>query len=501
MTRVLPSKLGAPSLRDLDAESASRMVATANDLALVLDGAGLILDVLSNDRELRKLGVREWRGHLWVDTVSIDSRDKVAEMLRDAQATAPIAARWRQVNQLVKGADHLPVHFATVVATPEARSPAHRQLVAFGRDLRPHVDLQRRLIDAQQSMERDHWLYREAEARYRNLFLATVDAVLIVDGTDLKVVEANPAAVALCQGVKAKLVGHPLAGLFEPAAAEPLQALLAAARSVGKHEALNATLAGGAFAVTVSATLFRQDQAAFLMVRLAPHEPIASAQGKGRRRSGVALGQDAHDNGGTSQAMLGAFVRTAADALVFTDTQGRIVAANRAFAGLAQLSTEERARGEPLDRWLGRTGVEIGVLINNLRERGSVGLYTTAMRGELGGQAEVEISASRLEPAAEASYAFAVRDIGRRMRPDESKLPTKVPQSVKQLTELVGRVPLKDIVAESSELIEQLSIKTALQMTHDNRALAAQLLGLSRQSLYVKLRRYGLGDLPDNESS
>ena len=63
------------------------------------------------------------------------------------------------------------------------------------------------------------------------------------------------------------------------------------------------------------------------------------------------------------------------------------------------------------------------------------------------------------------------------------------------MTELVGRVPLKDIVAESSELIEQLSIETALQMTHDNRALAAQLLGLSRQSLYVKLRRYGLGDL------
>ena len=64
----------------------------------------------------------------------------------------------------------------------------------------------------------------------------------------------------------------------------------------------------------------------------------------------------------------------------------------------------------------------------------------------------------------------------------------------------MGRVPLKDIVAESSELIEQLSIETALQMTHDNRALAAQLLGLSRQSLYVKLRRYGLGDLPGSDT-
>jgi DNA-binding protein Fis len=32
-------------------------------------------------------------------------------------------------------------------------------------------------------------------------------------------------------------------------------------------------------------------------------------------------------------------------------------------------------------------------------------------------------------------------------------------------------------------------------MTQDNRASAATLLGLSRQSLYVKLRRFGLGNL------
>jgi len=32
-------------------------------------------------------------------------------------------------------------------------------------------------------------------------------------------------------------------------------------------------------------------------------------------------------------------------------------------------------------------------------------------------------------------------------------------------------------------------------LTNDNRASAAEMLGLSRQSLYVKLRRYGIGDL------
>ena len=53
---------------------------------------------------------------------------------------------------------------------------------------------------------------------------------------------------------------------------------------------------------------------------------------------------------------------------------------------------------------------------------------------------------------------------------------------------------MKEIVRESSDMIERLCIEAALTLTADNRASAADLLGLSRQSLYSKLHRYGLGD-------
>ena len=76
-----------------------------------------------------------------------------------------------------------------------------------------------------------------------------------------------------------------------------------------------------------------------------------------------------------------------------------------------------------------------------------------------------------------------------------------LPRSVEQLTELIGRVSLKDLVRESTEVIERLAIEAALELTGDNRASAAEMLGLSRQSLYVKLRRYGIGDLAAVEPS
>jgi DNA-binding NtrC family response regulator len=80
----------------------------------------------------------------------------------------------------------------------------------------------------------------------------------------------------------------------------------------------------------------------------------------------------------------------------------------------------------------------------------------------------------------------------------ENRSNHSLPRSVEQLTELVGRVSLKELVRETTDVIERLCIEAALELTGDNRASAAEMLGLSRQSLYVKLRRYGLGDLaPD----
>jgi transcriptional regulator PpsR len=519
-----PTPADAPLLpRELDAEQAQRLIDAAGDIALVLDADGVVLDVRAHDRELQKTAKRAWVGKPWAETVTIDSRDKVADLLARALADQPGMSR--QVNHLAAAGPDLPVLYnavrvagaasgargsrsATRVAgesraatrvVGESRSAT--RVVALGRDLRDNVTLQRRLVDAQQTMERDYWRFREADTRYRNLFQVSAEAVLIADGATLRIVEANPAALQLLGGGAAakapKIVGAPLASLFAAQAGDPLAAAVAAARSLGKHERVLAELAATRLGVTVSLASFRQEQASFLLVRLAP---LAAAE----PRRGKADASPAARGAWPASGFESAFVRHAADALAFTDSAGRVVAVNRAFARLAELSSEEQARGEPLDRWLGRTGVEMSVLLANLRDSGAAGLFSTELRGALGLVTEVEIAASALDagPAAagKPAFAFAVRDVGRRLAPNEQALPTKVPASVAQLTELVGRVPLKQIVAETSDLIERLSIETALTMTKDNRAMAAQLLGLSRQSLYVKLRRFGMGGLEPSDA-
>jgi transcriptional regulator PpsR len=475
------------TLGELDAKAVSRLVGAASDIALVLDDEGTILEVMTQRDELGARGTRDWLGRPWVQTVTVESRQKVEALLRDAQAAADAAGRWRQVNHPVKGGDDLPLLYSTMRVVGDDSRSGKGRIVAFGRDLRDTMALQKRLIESQQAMERDYWRYREAETRYRHLFETTAEAVLIVDGATQKVLEANPAARALCGTRRSRLAGVALAALFEPTAAERLQNLVAAARSVGRQEALRARLAQGDDEVLVSASVFRQDDAAFVLVRLAPLRPEALPAPARLRSVAAAAGGEAG-----ADAMLQAYMRHAPDGLVFCDAAARVLVANRAFAALAQLSAEEQLRGQPLDRWVGRTGVELGVLIATLRQRGSVGLFVTLLRGEYGGSAEVEISAAALSLGEDTILAFAVRDIERRLKPEPKALPLAMPRSAAELTELVGRTPLKSIVSETTDLIEQLCIQTALNMTGDNRASAALLLGLSRQSLYVKLRRYGM---------
>lgn len=461
---------------DLDPRAAVRLVESTSDLVVLLDAAGSVLEVSIHDASLAGLAAQAWVGKPWVETVTVESREKIQACLQEAGQATP--ARWRQVNHPVPGGDDLPVLYMTVAVQGESAGAA--RMVAFGRDLRSTVALQRRLLEAQQTMERDYWRFREADTRYRHLLHASLEPLLVVDGQNQRILEANPAAEALASKARGSVVGMTLSALFDDASAEPLQGLLAAARAVGKRDPVRLSLAESGVQAVVSATLFRQDQLPFMLVRVVPAVKATHPNGA---------------VGGTSSAVQGlyqAYVGQAADALVFTDAHGRVVSANRTFALMAQLSAEEQARGEMLDRWLGRTGVELSVLVTNLRQRGSVGLFTTTLRGEFGAQIDVEISASVLAMPDGPQLGFSIRDISRRLQGEE-RTPDRVSRSVSELTELVGRVPLRDIVSETTELIEQLCIEAALQMTHGNRASAAQLLGLSRQSLYVKLNRFGLG--------
>lgn len=458
------------TIGDLDADAAAAVLAAAADVALVLDREGLILDCSIQTEELAAEleGAPRWLGQAFADIVTEDTRPKAVAMVAAAARAAPAERpRWRQLHHPSVGAAELPILYCI------ARLGRDDRLVVLGRDMRSLATLQQRLVETQMAMEREYSRLRHAETRYRMLFQLSSEPVLIVDAATDRVVEANPAAVQTF----GDCVGRTIGRKFPPALdGDGLQVLLghvAAVRSGRPAEPARVRVAGTDTELTVAATMFRQGAAAFYLMRFS------------RETAGAA----AAPRSNADARRLG-FVSWSTDAYVVIDQDGRILTANPAFLQMTQILTEDQARGEGLERWLGRSSVDVDVLIANVRQHETVTMFPTLLRGEFGTSVSVEVSAFALGEGDRPAIGLAIRNVERRIASTSGSI--QLHRSVDQLKELIGRVSLKDLVRESTDMIERLCIEAALELTGDNRASAAEMLGLSRQSLYVKLRRYGL---------
>jgi transcriptional regulator PpsR len=469
------ARLTAPSdsLASIDPGTVDALITASSDVTLVVDVKGIVRDVAFADPDLAKETYRDWIGRPWIDTVTIDSRGKIEELVRDSAAGA--ASRWRQVNYPGGRGSDVPIRHSAV------RFGADRRLVVVGRDLRVMAALQQRVAEAQQSMEREYARIRGAEKRYRLLFQLATEAVLIVDAANQRVVEGNPAAAALIGKDAKKLMGQSFGDLFDANSQQAVQSFVAALRVAPRVDNVHAQLAGATEALLLSGSLFRQESTPLLIVlmsRLSGGEKALSAEKSNLLR----------------------VVEKIPDAFVVTDPDHRILTANLAFVDLVQMTNEDQVRSQPLERWVGRPGVDMEVLFANLRTHGAVRHFSTILRGEYGSTEDVEIAAATAPGGDQPCVGFTIRSSG--WRASKERLGGReLPRTVEQFSDLVGRVPLKNLVRETTDLIERLCIEAALGLTRDNRASAADMLGLSRQGLYAKLRRYGLGDLDGGDDS
>ncbi|HUM13458.1 MAG TPA: transcriptional regulator PpsR [Myxococcaceae bacterium] len=458
----------------IDRKVASEVIAAATDLALVVEKDGTIREVTVT---AGGPGGPPWSslvGKRFEESTAVDSRSKVELLLKEARAGA--VTRAREMNLKLDGGAEVPFRFSAVPLGEADR------VVVLGRDLRPIAALQQQMVGMQQAMDREFERMRQAETRYRLLFQVTSEAVLVLDAASLKVVEANPAAASLHDEPPPAMQGRSMQELVVPKSWPAVQALLAAAAAGGRPAETAVQLAGSRRPVHLSVSTFRQSGALLLLVRLRPEAETGVTEPSAAARTGRVM----------------AVVDKLPDGFVVIGEDRRILLANPAFCDMVQQTGEAQVIGQPLDRWLGRPGVDLNILIANLREHGSVRNFSTVVVSEYRPAQQAVVSAVSALTARTPCLGFVIRTVNVRLGVVPGGEPA-APRSVDQLVELVGRVSLKEIVRESTDLIERLCIEAALKVSGDNRASAAQLLGLSRQGLYSKLRRHGLGDLDPGE--
>ncbi len=375
-----------PDLAALSAwapQLASTFVSLASDIALVIDESGVIRNVAQGAGDPIAAAAHQWVGRSWIDTVSGETRTKIENLLKEVSATG--VARRREVNHPLSGDASVPVAYTAI------RLGANGPVLAVGRDLRSIAAIQKRFVESQQDMERGYWQARQAEARYQLLFQVATDAVVVVDGESLRIVEANQAAAGLFGDGGEQLAGKAVNTAFDHHSRSAIDELLRGARSTGQSGEIRARLRDARGSTRVSATPFRTGEAMRLLVRM---------------RRDVADGLES-----TLGQALARLVDSSSDGVVVTDSSGRVVIANPAFLALARLDAESQAKGQPLMRWLSLNAQPLAALLADVRRDGVARHLESTFRGDPEAPVGVEVSAALLTEGDQERIGFTIHPL------------------------------------------------------------------------------------------
>lgn len=446
-------------------------IVTEPDLILRLNALGVITSVHVGS-SMTDEALDDWVGKDWIEVVDEGERGKLANLLSAARDGALCC----ELSQRFPSGTLLPLDVT-------ALDLGAGETLVVARQQRLVAQLQSRLLDVQRTMEQDYWRLRRIETRWRLLFDDTTESLVSVEASGRKIRDINAAAAVLLGVSKRQrrsLRGADLRKWLVIESRVSFDRLLDRLLEEGAAPAVSVRLTSGARCL-LRATIDGGADASLILLRFAPGAlPVESWLTAGRRDT------DKTANA-TAAVPIDALIERSPDGYVVTDPGGRILRANSAFADLAQVGSVQALIGTSLSDWVGRPGADFQILLSNLKRNGSVRLYASSMRGQK--DTQVELSAVGDNEQDPSMIGFMVRSVGRRLDPHP---PRRAERGSDTLLARLGHEPLKVMVDEAIAEVERSCVAAALATTGQNRTAAAQMLGLSRQTLHGKMKRYGL---------
>lgn len=453
----------------IEPEFLGSIIGAASDIALVVSHEGIILSVLVNSNEDGFGNLVHWEGRSIADFLTTESIDKF-QGAHSAYLGGADPATGLELNHSDNAVWEYPVRYTF------HRFGSENAVLMLGRDLRQVAETQQQLVQAQIALEQGYEAQREFDSRYRVMLREVGEAIVFVQVTTGRIEEANAGAAQILGLKPDALQGASFAALFADRSGSELTESLISATLSDDVRPIEAFASRTNQSLLIHPTLFRAGGMRILMCRLLPVESDAQAAIVDPR---VQRASDFFDAG--------------SDGMLFVASDGEILSVNDAFIDLVGATHKGSVVGQNLSGYLVRGQIDMGLMLGNSENQGQMRIYATRLLNSLGAKVSVEVSLTRMQEGDKRIFGLIVRDANR-LEPARGAQsdPQSLPNSGQKVVELVGSATLKEIVAETTDVVEKMCIETAVNLTRNNRVAAAEMLGLSRQSLYVKLRKFGL---------
>lgn len=449
---------------ETDASTIGSLVASASDLALIVGRDGIIKDVAGKQNGLTKIGVDSWPGLSFSEIVDAESAAKLINMT--TTAGTPNAVHEATIGHAAEGQDEEVLIKYTAVTTGETKD-----VVFLGHDISPMLALQNRLKNSQWKLESRLEKQKQSEAQYRTIFSIASEAVLIVNAANNQIREANLAAIRLLNEELSVLTTRRLSTLFAPSDRLAIKALLlnvvtdTAPSSV--HATLNSNDARLKLQASVSGTAGTS-----MLVQLSKAEE--------------------HETLNPHMQSLLSLAQKAIEAILVVGEDGAVLWANDSFAEMTQNGSSGKIIGQDFSDFFDRLDLDVRVTLKNARKYGRLRLVQAKLLGVTGQNTDVDLSFVKLSDDVSGVFGVIIREAMHLSFEGRSDALASTFTASEQQKK-IGKVPLNELVRDEVNAIEKQCIETALKLTGNNRVATAKVLGLSRQGLYTKMRRHGIG--------
>lgn len=451
-----------------DPTSVQNLVEQAADMIVFVSADGEVSGISVNP-DCPSLGCLDhWVGRPFENFLTIESKEKFDARVAAMRADPDLVPRALELNHVDNATWEFPIRYTL------HRIYGSDDLLLLGRDMQPIAEVQQRLVAEQTARERDQQRLRGEQTFYHVVLEASDTPLLVVEPEKGRIRDLNGSAAQLLGTKASTLTGSSLAQAFEGRRREELIEALRTAASSDEAQGVNLIARRNGRDLRLFPEYFRAAGELFVLCRLMPADGDAVS-------------------GAESAQTLAALFAASSDAIVITDGKGEIRDANEAFLEMADAAQLRDVRGRDLADFLARGAVDTKLMLEAAGKQGRLRSYATQMASVVGTRISADISVARLrDRAGDIGFGFIIRNTTPSEGVDSEAAAVVSEDAMRNVMDLVGTASLKELVSATSDVIEKLCIETAVQLTDNNRVAAAEMLGLSRQSLYVKLRKHGL---------
>ena len=443
----------------------NEMVFHFGDINMVINSSGDVLKV-STPKGSPLTDLSDWTNKNMNDLLTLESREKFDAHMESISEINRAATRSFELNHISAKTGEFPVRYKGI------RIGRTSNILLVGTDLTPVAEIQKKFVNSQLALEREYTKYRNYETRYKVLIEFTTDPIIVIDAYTGLIIDSNPSGQKIFTSKKEKFVGQKIdkfiswdinINTLEVLKSDATANLTRTAVLKDKEKSPK---------IKITPTIFRAENELCLMLKVTAADENPSAPNE-------------------FPEILQKFYENTKDSVIFIDKSGVIKYANSSFLSLCKSGSDQLVLGKSFSDFLARGFIDLKVLIDAALENGTTMPFTTQFLSAYDIKIDIEITGTKLFSEFGTFICFLIRYSSDAVKQDSNDSAVSE-QATQNIMKLVGSAPLKELVADTNDIVEKICIETALKMTKNNRVATAEMLTLSRQSLYVKLRKYNL---------